>query len=64
MSGQIQQQRGRISQEASNRLSVKLELQADFMAGLWVHQNEKMKNVLEKGDIEEAMNAANAIGDG
>ena len=47
----------------ANRLSVRLELQADFYAGLWAHYADKWKGVLEDGDIEEALNAANAIGD-
>lgn len=59
----LDQARGRLSQEEYNRLSVKLELQADFLAGVWAHHAQKMKNVLEEGDIEEALNAANAIGD-
>ena len=46
-----------------NKLSVKLELQADFLAGVFAHHNQKMKNVLQEGDIEEALTAANAIGD-
>ena len=46
-----------------NKLSVALELQADFYAGVWAHYNQEMKNALEPGDIEEALNAANAIGD-
>jgi predicted metalloprotease len=40
-----------------------LELQADFLAGVWAHHAQKMKNILEANDIEEALNAANAIGD-
>jgi len=40
-----------------------MELQADFLAGVWTHHAEKMKGILEKGDIEEALRAANAIGD-
>jgi predicted metalloprotease len=51
------------SEKEANRLSVCLELQADFYAGIWAHYDQKMKDVLEKGDIEEALNAANAIGD-
>jgi uncharacterized protein len=47
----------------ANRYSVMMELQADFFAGVWAHHDEKMKNILDKGDIDEAMNAANAIGD-
>lgn len=50
-------------QDNYNSLSVKLELQADFLAGVWAHHNQEMKNVIEEGDIEEALNAANAIGD-
>ncbi len=55
--------RGRISEEEYNKLSVKLELQADFLAGVWAHHAQKTKQILESGDIEEALNAANAIGD-
>jgi predicted metalloprotease len=42
---------------------VRLELQADFLAGVWAHHAEQKWKILEEGDIEEAMNAANAIGD-
>lgn len=63
ITGQVHQQKGRISQEAYNDLSVRLELQADFLAGVWAHHAEKMKNILEQGDIEEALHAAHAIGD-
>ena len=55
--------RQRVSQSEYNRYSVKMELQADFLAGVWAHHAQKMKNILEPGDIEEALNAANAIGD-
>ena len=40
-----------------------MELQADFLAGVWAHYTQKMKNIIEPGDIEAALNAANAIGD-
>ena len=40
-----------------------LELQADFFAGVWAHHAQQMKNILDRGDIDEALNAANAIGD-
>lgn len=63
ITSQVQRQRGRISQTAYNDLSVRLELQADFLAGVWAHHAQKMKNILEEGDIEEAMRAAHAIGD-
>lgn len=55
--------RGNMSESAYNKLSVKLELQADFFAGVWAHHNQSMKNVLQANDIEEALTAANAIGD-
>ena len=48
---------------ASNRYSVMMELQADFYAGVWAHYDQQMKNILDPGDIDEALNAANAIGD-
>ena len=57
-----QAQEGKSEAEA-NKLSVALELQADFYAGLWTHYNEKQNAVLEPGDIEEALSAANAVGD-
>jgi len=63
ISRQVQSQRGRISQAEYNRLSVRLELQADFLAGVWAHHADRMFDILEQGDIEEAMRAANAIGD-
>lgn len=47
----------------ANKLSVALELQADFYAGVWAHYDQKMNQVLEDGDIEEALSAANAVGD-
>lgn len=60
---QVQQNRTRMSEAEYNKLSVRVELQADFLAGIWAHYDQKLKNVLEPGDIEEALNAANAIGD-
>lgn len=60
---QMEQQRRRLSKTEYNQLSVKLELQADFLAGVWAHHAQKMKNILEQGDIEEAMAAAAAVGD-
>lgn len=59
----VDSQRGRVSEGELNRLSVRLELQADYLAGVWAHHADKMKNILEAGDIEEAMNAAEAVGD-
>lgn len=55
--------RGQVSPAEYNQASVRLELQADFLAGVWAHHAEKKWQILEEGDIEEAMNAANAIGD-
>lgn len=54
--------RQRLSETEYNRHSVKVELQADFLAGVWAHYAER-KGILEMGDIDEALNAANAIGD-
>jgi predicted metalloprotease len=59
---QMQQQRGRISETAYNQLSVRLELQADFLSGVWAY-HMKNKGLLDEGDIEEALRCANAIGD-
>ena len=55
--------RQQVSREEYNKYSVMLELQADFLAGVWAHHAQRMMNILEEGDIEEALNAANAIGD-
>ncbi len=60
---EIQRKRGRIPEKDYNNLQVRLELQADFLAGVWAHHAQNMKGILEQGDIEEAMNAAHAIGD-
>ena len=63
-SAKVQAARGRLSEVEYNKLSVKLELQADFYAGLWAHQAQNLKDFkLDAGDIDEALNAANAIGD-
>ena len=55
--------RRRASEAESNRLSVRLELQADFLAGVWARYADRVKHVVEAGDIEEAMRAASAVGD-
>ncbi|NOT33486.1 MAG: hypothetical protein HOP12_04865 [Candidatus Eisenbacteria bacterium] len=55
--------KSRLSASEYNRLSVRLELQADFYAGVWAHHTQRDKGVLEPGDVEEAMAAAEAIGD-
>jgi predicted metalloprotease len=54
--------RGRMSEAEANQLSVQLELQADFLAGVWAHYAQQ-KGILEAGDIEEALGAASAVGD-
>jgi len=59
----MEQMRGRVSEVAYNRLSVKLELQADCFAGVWAHNAQNARQILEQGDIAEAMNAAAKIGD-
>ncbi|MCO4822519.1 MAG: zinc metallopeptidase [Flavobacteriaceae bacterium] len=55
--------RGRISETEYNKYSVRLELQADFLAGVWAHHSQQMFQTMEAGDLNEALNAANAIGD-
>lgn len=62
-SAKVQSQRGKISDKAYNDLSVRLELQADFLAGIWAHHSQKSSQMMEAGDLQEALNAANAIGD-
>ena len=63
ISDKVHAMRQRLSEEEYNKLSVKLELQADFLAGVWAHHDQELNNMLEPGDIEEALTAANAIGD-
>jgi predicted metalloprotease len=52
-----------MSEEEYNELSVRLELQADFLAGVWAHHANELNDIIEQGDFEEAINAASAIGD-
>jgi predicted metalloprotease len=63
ISDRVQAARGRVSESEYNRLSVRLELQADFLAGVWTRYADRVKHVVEAGDIEEAMRAASAVGD-
>jgi predicted metalloprotease len=63
ISTKVDQARGRVSQTEFNRLSVRLELQADCFAGVWAHHAQNARQILEQGDVEEAMNAAARIGD-
>ncbi|WP_296703123.1 neutral zinc metallopeptidase, partial [Algoriphagus sp.] len=60
---QIHSLRGKVSDTEYNQYSVRLELQADFLAGVWAHFSQDSNGWLESGDLEEALNAANAIGD-
>ncbi len=59
----VQSLRGKISEKEYNEYSVRLELQADFLAGVWAHHTHRMHQTLEEGDIEEALQTASAIGD-
>jgi len=61
--GKVQQQQQRMSEKESNQLNVRLELQADFYAGVWAYYDNKNYQSLEDGDIEEGLNAASQIGD-
>ncbi|MDB5744812.1 MAG: putative protein of unknown function, zinc metallopeptidase [Polaromonas sp.] len=63
ISAKMDQMRGRVSKVEFNGLSVKLELQADCFAGVWAHHAQNARQILEQGDVEEAMNAAARIGD-
>ena len=63
ISGKVDQMRSRVSKAEYNALSVRLELQADCFAGVWAHHAQNTRQILEQGDVEEAMNAAAKIGD-
>lgn len=63
VSAQMAEKRQQLSEQEYNRYSVMTELQADFYAGLWAHYAHRMDTILEEGDIEEGLSAANAIGD-
>ena len=60
---QVQRAMERSSRTERNQISVMNELQADCYSGVWANHAQKMKNILEPGDIDEALNAASAIGD-
>ncbi|HOF53083.1 MAG TPA: neutral zinc metallopeptidase [Rhodoferax sp.] len=63
VSAKVEQARGRMSEAEYNALSVRVELQADCLAGVWAHHANNARQLLEQGDVEEAMNAAARIGD-
>jgi uncharacterized protein len=63
VSDQVDAARRRVSEREANRLSVRLELQADFYAGVWAHDTNQMRNIIQPGDIDEALRAAAQIGD-
>nr|WP_316641017.1 neutral zinc metallopeptidase [uncultured Roseateles sp.] len=63
ISGKVDAMRGRVSQAKQNALSVRLELQADCFAGVWAFHAQAARQILEQGDVEEALNAATQIGD-
>lgn len=63
ISDQVMALQNRTSKQEFNRYLVRLELQADFFAGVWAHHAQRLNNILEEGDIEEALGAASAVGD-
>ena len=63
ISDKVRALQSRASEAEANQLSVRLELQADCFAGVWANQAQRSRQVLEQGDIEEALNAASSIGD-
>jgi predicted metalloprotease len=60
---QAQEKMQGVGREEANRMSVRLELHADFLAGIWANRAQRMKGLMEEGDIEEGLNAASAVGD-
>ena len=63
ISDQVRRQQQGLPKADANALSVRLELQADWFSGVWAHQAQRVRNILEPGDLEEALTAASAIGD-
>ncbi|HZP85589.1 MAG TPA: neutral zinc metallopeptidase [Burkholderiales bacterium] len=63
IAGKVHQRQQQVSEEQANALSVRLELQADCLAGVWANHADRARHILEQGDVEEALNAASQIGD-
>ncbi len=63
ISGKVHSMKQQLSQTEGNALSVRLELQADCFAGVWANRADRARNIIEDGDVDEALNAASAIGD-
>ncbi|NJO40453.1 MAG: zinc metallopeptidase [Cyanobacteria bacterium CRU_2_1] len=63
ISGQVRDLQRQVGQAEANQLSVRLELQADCFSGIWAHHADRSRQILEAGDVEEALNAASSIGD-
>jgi len=63
ISGKVHTMKRQVSKTRANELSVRLELQADCLAGVWANRADKARNIIESGDVDEALNAASAIGD-
>ena len=63
VSDKVEQARSRSNERTANALSVRLELQADCLAGVWAHHAQRSRQILEQGDVEEGLNAASQIGD-
>lgn len=63
ISAQVRELQAKVGEAEANALSVRMELQADCLAGVWAHHADRSRQILESGDVEEALGAANAIGD-
>jgi len=63
ISARVREAKADVSQRQANAIQVRMELQADCLAGVWAYHADRARNILEEGDVEEALGAANAIGD-
>ena len=63
IAGKVRERQQRVPEQQANALSVRMELQADCLAGIWAHHADRTRQILEEGDVEEALNAASQIGD-